>query len=213
MRKRIYNWLTAFDDNEGNYRLTENIDVAGFQDSQCAFIPYVENAQIRNLTFENVILGKTDANNTNYMGIFGEPLYIHITSVYNQDNPDDLTSWYGAMKAEGRNYQNFLIMNDLDFSTLSDSVKKNSDLMNLNINRMSGADYTEPTFKNEQESKDYLLFGKRPDQEEGKQEAPKDSYPAGPTSQVGSARCREPWRVCGLRILPGTTAEAEAISV
>lgn len=115
MRKRIYNWLTAFDDNEGNYRLTENIDVAGFQDrqaaarvfawstsasskkfkgkiegdghsirsidlttdSQCAFIPYVENAQIRNLTFENVILGKTDANNTNYMGIFGEPLYIY----------------------------------------------------------------------------------------------------------------------------------------
>ncbi|MEI3520050.1 MAG: hypothetical protein V8Q40_02705 [Anaerosacchariphilus sp.] len=94
MRKRIYNWLTAFDDNEGNYRLTENIDVAGFQDRQCAFIPYVENAQIRNLTFENVILGKTDANNTNYMGIFGEPLYIHITSVYNQDNSKDLTSWY-----------------------------------------------------------------------------------------------------------------------
>ena len=62
LRKRIYNWLTAFDDNEGNYRLTENIDVAGFQDRQCAFIPYVENAQIRNLTFENVILGKTDAN-------------------------------------------------------------------------------------------------------------------------------------------------------
>ena len=50
--------------------------------------------RIRNLTFENVILGKTDANNTNYMGIFGEPLYIHITSVYNQDNSNDLTSWY-----------------------------------------------------------------------------------------------------------------------
>lgn len=50
--------------------------------------------KFRNLTFENVILGKTDANNTNYMGIFGEPLYIHITSVYNQDNSNDLTSWY-----------------------------------------------------------------------------------------------------------------------
>lgn len=242
MRKRIYNWLTAFDDNEGNYRLTENIDVAGFQDrqaaarvfawstsasskkfkgkiegdghsirsidlttdSQCAFIPYVENAQIRNLTFENVILGKTDANNTNYMGIFGEPLYIHITSVYNQDNPDDLTSWYGAMKAEGRNYQNFLIMNDLDFSTLSDSVKKDSDLMNLNINRMSGADYTEPTFKNEQESKDYLLFGKRPDQEEGKQEAPKDSYPAGPTITLKNLNMTGESGASWIRALQGT---------
>ena len=85
------------------------------------------------------------------------------------------------MKAEGRNYQNFLIMNDLDFSTLPDSVKNDSDLMNLNINRMSGADYTEPPFENEQVSKDYLLFGKRPDQEEGNQEAPQGSYPAGPT--------------------------------
>ena len=79
------------------------------------------------------------------------------------------------MKAEGRNYQNFLIMNDLDFSTLPDSVKNDSDLMNLNINRMSGADYTEPPFENEQVSKDYLLFGKRPDQEEGNQEAPQGS--------------------------------------
>ena len=77
---------------EGDGHSIRSIDLT--TDSQCAFIPYVENAQIRNLTFENVILGKTDANNTNYMGIFGEPLYIHITSVYNQDNSNDLTSWY-----------------------------------------------------------------------------------------------------------------------
>ena len=108
------------------------------------------------------------------------------------------------MKAEGRNYQNFLIMNDLDFSTLPDSVKNDSDLMNLNINRMSGADYTEPPFENEQVSKDYLLFGKRPDQEEGNQEAPQGSYPAGPTITLKNLNMTGGSGASWIRALQGT---------
>lgn len=101
---------------------------------------------------------------------FGTALYMPITSVYNPDkseeeNRADLTSWYGAMKAEGKNYQNFMIMNDLDFSTLP--VQNAADLINLNINRLVGREYTAPEFAGEQEIKDYLLYGRRPEKEDG----------------------------------------------
>ena len=62
----------------------------------------------------------------------------------------------------------------------------------------------EPTFKNEQESKDYLLFGKRPDQEEGKQEAPKDSYPAGPTITLKNLNMTGESGASWIRALQGT---------
>lgn len=102
---------------------------------------------------------------------FGSPLFIHITAVVNKDaaggadlvgSEADLSTWYGAMKQEGKNYQNFLIETDLDFSILGTIT--DPDLINLNINRLEGAGFAEKEkdilSKLDKESvrKDYLLY-------------------------------------------------------
>ena len=102
---------------------------------------------------------------------FGSPLYIHILSVVNTGtdgtadlvgSEEDLSTWYGAMKQEGKNYQNFLIEKDLDFSVLGTIT--DPDLINLNINRLEGAGFAEKEkgilnkLNKESVRKDYLLY-------------------------------------------------------
>ena len=124
------------------------------------------------------VYGYTDATGTDWEVSapidFGKPLYMQISSVYDdskskEENRADLTCWYGAMKAEGKNYQNFMITEDLDFSKLPDQA--DPDLINLNINRLVGKGYTEQDFtdggvQSEQKIKDYLLYGRRPEKSE-----------------------------------------------
>lgn len=95
---------------------------------------------------------------------FGEPLYLHIYYAYNGSDEEDLKSWYGAMKMEGQNYQNILIMNDIDLSEIpAGKITTANGQTMLRIGRLDAYDFTEPSVNlsgegsDEERIREYLL--------------------------------------------------------